>query len=120
MLARCAQWMKAVPELPRVFVVPERKGCQGVGAAHSEARTRPLDAPEVTQTLRGWGAGIRPKAESPAPLTTEGDSLPSLARGGGEWSRAACPGAFICAHYYVVTDPSWPGAGLVTIQIVVL
>src|SRR5690554_7898567 len=63
MLTRCAQWWKAVPELPRVFVVPERKGCQGVGAAHSEARTRPLDAPEVTQTLRGWGAGRRPKAE---------------------------------------------------------
>lgn len=38
--------------------------------------------PWETVAASVWGVG---SAFLPAPLTTEGDSLPSLARGGGEW-----------------------------------
>lgn len=53
---------------------------------------RTLDAFGMTHAP-GGGAGVKARrAAAPAPLTTEGDSLPSLARGGGEWLGAVvCP-----------------------------
>ncbi|SON77433.1 hypothetical protein XFF6166_220003 [Xanthomonas citri pv. fuscans] len=58
-----------------------------VRPAARRARTRPLEAAGATPTLRHEGQG----SFTPAPLTTEGDSLPSLARGGGEWWGASRP-----------------------------
>jgi hypothetical protein len=63
--------------------VDKRMAGQGVGAARrSEAtRTRPLDAAEATKA-HGMGVGDQGRRPPPAPLTTEGDSLPSRSREG--------------------------------------